>query len=267
MDISNYIYLPLFFNTKKNKLISTYYTNALYLFIYESINYFTNIPNLITLTIGIIQSYNSYHLIRLELPIFILYIILILLLIYTINKPNIINNFIFSSIYCNVLLLSNTNYIVFSIYRGNFINIIISMLCYILHISIELHKFYIFHNEDKKNNKLPIKTIKDKKLVIKKAEDIEKKDILLLDFNTLVPCDILVDKIMCQSIKNIDFSELSDYNIGTFYNKENTGENISKKFMEGDIILTHKLITRPNISIYGKIHKLIQNENTKSITI
>jgi magnesium-transporting ATPase (P-type) len=183
---------------KTNKYDTKKYNNIIFLFLYETLKYLSQIPNLITLFIGIIQA----------------------------------------------------------IYVSKFINIIVTIMCWLFSLSNE----FIKYNKSKKSDETinsNIITLLNKKQV--RSDDLYLNDNFILNYENKTPAFIKITDIKYNGeTKNLTKNQIDDYDIGFYDNKESTGEDISCQFSIGDIIPPHRIITRPNINITGKLVKYVE---------
>jgi high-affinity K+ transport system ATPase subunit B len=193
---------------KTNKYNTKKYNNVMFLVLYESIKYLLQIPNLITLFVGIIQA----------------------------------------------------------IYVSKYINVGVSIACWIFALSNELTKHNNSKISDEKINS-NIVSICDDKNNDKETENNNKKvrsDKLVLgnnlsfSYTDKTPAFIKVQEITLNQDSDVSDNEKKDYQVGFYDDKESTGEEISKPFTLGDIIPPHRIITRPYINIIGKIVRYVE---------
>lgn len=181
---------------KTNKYDTKKYNNIIFLFLYETLKYISQMPNLITLFIGIIQV----------------------------------------------------------LYVKKFVNIIVTIACWVFSVSNEFAKFYnsLLMDEIINNNKI---TRDNNKI---RSDELRLEDNIILNYNEKTPSFIKISDIKCNN--NIIFSEneKKDHDIGFYDDKDSTGEEISKSFTIGDIIPPHRAITRQHIDIWGKIVKYVE---------
>jgi hypothetical protein len=182
---------------KSNKYNTKKYNNIFFLFLYETTKYITQIPNLITLIIGIIQA----------------------------------------------------------IYAFKFINIIVTLFCWIFAIMNEFTKYLTAKKSDELINSYIVKTHDNINI---RSDKIKINDEIILEHNTKTPSFIKVINIKHNNInKNLSHEQLEDFNVGFYDDKESTGEEISKPFYMDDIIPPHRIISRPDIKINCKIIKYV----------
>lgn len=183
---------------KTNKYDTKKYNNIFFLFLYETLYYVSQMPNLITLFIGIIQT----------------------------------------------------------IYIKKFINIAVSIACWTFSVSNEFIKFYSSQNSDEIINSNPV-TIKENNIKLR-ADKLKLNEEVILNYDNITPAFVKVSEIKCNKLDNFTDEEINDHDIGFYYDKDSTGEDISKSFTIGEIIPPHRAITRPNIHILGKIVKYVE---------
>jgi hypothetical protein len=73
----------------------------------------------------------------------------------------------------------------------------------------------------------------------------------------ITPATIQVDRLRC-----IRQTENPDYSIGTYYDRETSGEDVSRKFVKGDQLVANRALTRPDLEITGRVIKYVEPEIT-----
>lgn len=182
---------------KTNKYNTKKYNNLAFLFLYETIKYITQLPNLITLIVGIIQC----------------------------------------------------------VYASKFINIGVTISCWAFAIFGQLIKFLNAEKSDEKINSYIVKS-NNKEI---RADIVKINDDVNLQHNDKTAAFIKVSQIKYDNKdKKLSDDQLKDFDIGFYDDKESTGEDISKSFSVGDIIPSHRLMCRPDLTVKGKIIKYVE---------
>ena len=195
------------YNTKK-------YNNTIFLILYETLKYITQLPNLLTLIIGIIQAICTFQILRKR-------------------------------------FMSIDFYLV----SGNFINISVSISCWLFAITNEYTKY---KSAKTCNEKINSNLINLSNHTIIRADKLEINNNTLLICDNISPAFIKITNILYdQSNANISIEQMSDFDTGFYDDKESTGENVSKSFRIGDTIPFHRVMTRPNSIVHGSIVKYV----------
>lgn len=181
---------------KSNKYNTKKYNNFYILLISETFFYLIQLPNLITIFIGIIQFY----------------------------------------------------------YVSKYINIIVSLLCWIFAISSQITKYIDSKNNDEIINSKKFK----KKDMFYRSDELYIDDDITINYNDKTPAYLKINNIKHIDDFNISECQKDDFDICFYDDKESTGEDISASFTKGDIIPPHRTITRPNTIIEGKIIKYVE---------
>lgn len=182
---------------------SQYYSLASLLW-NETLNYVSNLPNLITLTVGIIQAYST-----------------------TVWSGG-----------------------VFGLPRGNYTNIIVSLSCWVFSLEREWGLYRISSGEDEKINSNPC-YLDSCHSIQERSDCVALGDKIYLKYGDITPAKLHVLSIKSTNEENSD--SVDDYCIGSYYNRESSGEDISKLIGVGEVIPTSRRLTRPNISIVGEV--------------
>jgi hypothetical protein len=95
----------------------------------------------------------------------------------------------------------------------------------------------------------------------KRSDTIKLDDIIKLGYGESTPSNIEVLSVNCinKTIINDLTEDEKDYNIGTYYDRITSGEDVSKLFQQGDILPEHRLLSRPYIEITGRVSSLVVN--------
>lgn len=247
---------------KTNKVDTKKYPNIYSLILSETINYLSQIPNLITLSIGIIQFKCTAYIIDISLnPILNISIIGLIGIVY-IYYQNRYQKWL--SIGLSIYLLGNY-FNLYDIYliKGKIVNLCVSMTCFIFSISREISMDSSSKKLDEFYNSSIIFSRKENKKV--RADQLTKNEEIELYYNEFTPSELEILEIIYDNPNEnmlMDKYQL-DYNIGYYYDKETSGEDVSKLFRVGDIIPSHRKLTRPYIKIIGRVNKLIDTKEIK----
>lgn len=256
---------------KTNKVDTKKYPNIYSLILSETINYLSQIPNLITLCIGIIQfKYTAYISVMSLNPILNIIIIGVIGLLY-IYYQNRYQKWL--SIGLSIYLLGNSfNFYNIYLIRGKIVNLCVSTWCLIFSISREISMDSSSKKLDQFYNSSIIFSRKENKKV--RADQLTKNEEIELYYNELTPSELEILEIIYDNPNEIIYDNPNgnilimdkyqiDYDIGYYYDKETSGEDVSKLFRVGDIIPPHRKLTRPCIKIIGRVNKLIDTKEMK----
>ena len=139
----------------------------------------------------------------------------------------------------------------------NYTNLLVSISCFL--IDFYQHSILYYQNwvkESSYNDKL-INITRNNKNIVVKAKNLLINDLIILGYDDLTPCDIKVTNIIKNGIDTDNKNE-NDYLLGSYYDRDKSGEDTSSRFRVGDIIQHHKKLTRPGIKIIGKIQSYIR---------
>lgn len=236
------------------------YPNNYSLILSETLNYLLQIPNLITLTIGIIQFIYTFKIIKYDLNFYINLIFFSLSLsgIYFFYNTYYKSLFSIITIYLFGCLIN-----IFSIVyiQANIINLLVSCTCFLFSIFREYNMDKSSKIFDEIYNSNIVYSITNKNKI--RSDLLELNEIIKLNYSDITPCTVEVLNIEYINTDEYDNNITIDYDLGYYNNKESTGENISKSFKIGDIIPFHRELTRPNICITAKIKSLIDTKDIK----
>ena len=264
--------IPYYYDIYKrtNKVDTKKYPNVYSLILSETLNYLLQIPNLITLFIGIIQFKYTAYLIHISLnPILNIGLILALcsLSIYYNNKY-------FRTVSIGLIsLLSGHYFNCYPLYfmKGKIVNLCVTLSCFLFSITREISMDSSSQKLDEFYNSFQIYSIKRNQKI--RADQLIKNDEIELYYGDITPSELEILNIIYTSntsitrntsnTSNINDKYREDYNIGYYYDKETSGEDVSKLFIVGDIIPSHRKLTRPYIKVIGRVHKLIDTKEIK----
>jgi soluble P-type ATPase len=247
-----------------NRINSRQYDNYISLIFNETLNYLTSIPNLITLSIGLIQAYSTTTII----PINLSYRLLIVsgltgltYLLYLFGFLTRLYKLILVGYIVSVSLPRGG--IILYMYKGNYINIGVSCIC--LLFSIWSHTSLYLSNSklDESYNGNIVSCRMGDKVVKKRSDSVLLGEKLIISTGEMTPATVMVDIIDILEIDIIDILEIdiSDYEVGSYYDRESSGEDISRKFRKGDKIPPHRRLSRPNQQIQCHIVELVKSED------
>ena len=255
--------------TLGNRVVTSRYNNKMSLIFNETLAYLLSIPNLITLTIGILQASSTLELVKTEYPV---YLNLLGLIVFATNssrfslnlKPVIVSTYFLLLLgLCLLGIILNILETPIYLIRGNFVNIGVSILCWLFAVYQELVVFSLSSKLDEIRNGTRIRVINSGvgvPLIYRRAEMLKLGDTIMLREGEITPAFIQVERLryICDGV-------LDDYNIGTYYDKESTGEDVSRKFIKGDILPSGRRLTRPDIEITGVVTGYVKYDNDTSL--
>lgn len=256
--------IPYYYETynKTNKVITTKYPNIYSLLLSETINYLLQLPNLITLFIGIIQFTYTYYINSISLNPILIIILVVLFISISVYSKN--HKLKYISIGLSIILLGHYLQLYqFYFIGGKIVNLCVSIACFIFSITREIKMDSSSKKLDEYYNSSKIFSKTNQKQVL--AEEINIEEEIELYYHDITPSELEILEIGYQEIgENVNNSNyIADYNIGYYYDKETSGEDVSKLFRVGDIIPPHRLLTRPYIKVLGRVRKLIDTTEVK----
>ena len=249
--------------TLMNRVTSSRYTNVSSLIFNETLAYLESVPNIVTLSIGLIQAYNTYEVVKLETSVYrnryrLIWLIgLISIVSYRIpcilNRVSSVSPLICSIGFMAILIaIMITSAIPIYIIKGNFVNLGVSLICCLFAIYQELQQFNISSKMDEVRNGNMIRCIRESSMTnsveIIRSETLGLGDTVLLREGEVTPSNIIVD-----NLRYICDDDTTDYEVGTYYDRESTGEDVSRKFIKGATILANRELTRPDLEIRGRV--------------
>ena len=264
--------------TLGNRITSSRYNNFASLILNETLNYLASLPNLVTLMIGLIQAYNTSEIVKIAYPLYLNLVGVLILLVHNfynsitslINESNAIisGSVKINMTFPNISKLSVTTYMLvlmccvgvllrlfgipIRVIKGNYVNLGVSIICWLFAIYQEWQVFRISSKMDEARNGNLIRRLKDSNNNVEliRAEYLQLGDTVLLREGEITPASLIVDRL-----RYICDGDQSDYSIGTYYDRETTGEDVSRKFLKGECLLAHRELTRPDLEISGHVSK------------
>ncbi len=237
--------------TLGNRLQTSRYPNTASLVFNVTLAYLLSIPNLVTLTIGYLQAYNTS--------------VLVVLSHSTLCK---LGGFLGVSYYFwsgNINLAVALIIGIFSglwafsgvtLYylKGNYVNLGVSVICWLFALYQEWDVYRRARQMDERRNGNLVRLI-GRVTQLTRADTLLLGDTILLREGEITPAGIQVERIRC-----LRETADPDYQIATYDDRESSGEDVSRKFTVGASLVAHRKLTRPDIEITGRITDYVTPE-------
>ncbi len=241
--------------TLGNRIHTSRYNNYPSLVFNETLCYLLSIPNLITLTIGMLQAYSTSTLVTIDYPIFLPLALYLAIYLTTENSHR--------RQYLGYLLAVSTTIglccrcfgLQVLFIKGNYVNLGVSILCWLFAVYQEWGLHRRASKMDERRNGKMIRVHRPEGVKVIRAENVSLGETIILREGESTPATILVERLRC-----IRQTESPDYSIGTYYDRETSGEDVSRKFVKGETLISNRELTRPDLEITGKITKYAESE-------
>lgn len=240
-----------------NRVNTSRHNNCISLLLNETLAYLTSLPNLVTLTIGLIQAYSTSEYLQIDYPITLHLLVLLISCVY--RQQNRWLSLRISEAVGGLLLVGlilRLMGIRFWIRKGNFVNLAVSVICWLFAVYQEWAVFKISSEMDERRNGNLVRRIEPTTGEVQyvRAEYLRLGDNVILREGEITPATLTVDRLRPIN----DKGDLSDYVIGTYYDRVTSGEDVSRKFVKGDTLLPERVLTRPDLEITAQISKYIE---------
>lgn len=191
---------------ESNRVHSRHYYSVASLCWNETLAYVSNIPNLITLVVGLVQAYST-----------------------TVWTPG---------------------WLPYP--RGNYTNLIVSFCCWVFSVEREWSLYRLAQEADERLNSTPCYVEPDHQQPVR-SDSIQLGQRVYLHYGDLTPARIRVLEVHHRPEVSGDCSKESDSQIGAYYNRESSGEDISQLVTLDSEIPAHRRLTRPHFTLVGEV--------------
>ena len=237
--------------TLGNRLQTSRYTNTASLVFNVTLAYLLSIPNLVTLAIGSLQAYNTTIVVQVDQST-LCQLSGLFGVSYYLWSGNFNRTFVLIvSLSCGLWSVSG---VTLYYLKGNYVNLGVSVVCWLFALCQEWDVYRRASQMDERRNGNLVRRIGGE-TQLTRADTLLLGDTILLREGEVTPAGIEVERIRC-------LREIADpdYQIATYYDRESSGEDVSRKFTEGASLVAHRELTRPDIEITGRITEYVTPE-------
>lgn len=260
---------------RPNRQMTTFYPSLGTLWVNQVYNYLCQIPNVITLSIGMVQAYSTWRIVWLPANTGILWWLMVANIIgisYGLVRMGVRwrRRLPIRSAHLKITAVGSVGLLLcrwtgLPVIKAKLINVLVSVACFMISLWKEYRRHLVSTETDRqangtliwrKSNGTQRNTITNSRHTIK-ADSLKLGDEIWLAYGETTPATIEVVSLDWLPSSESDNVSPPDKNstprVGYVDNRESSGEDVSTAFAIGDVLRCGLRLTRPDLTLRGRV--------------